>query len=148
MFQVSLSFAMADWLDDEGDGPSLNEGEQVSNQLYQAGYRDGRAKGDEAAFQTNFDSGFERGLLIGRRAGELHAELQICVKNSRVPVLRVESKELERRAELVLTLLLNDLLDASKEESAVLTEIRALLRIFPAPVMLLFEDFAASLMMN
>jgi hypothetical protein len=59
--------------------------------MYQAGYRDGAGKGNEAAFQKRFDAGFSRGMIIGRLIGELWLEIQLALKN--LPQLPVQTVE-------------------------------------------------------
>lgn len=57
-----------------------NESVSTAISMYQAGYRDGAAKGNEVAFQNRFDAGFERGMIIGRLIGELWLEIQKTLK--------------------------------------------------------------------
>lgn len=117
------------------------EAHRASSTLYQAGYRDGKVKGEERKFQSNFDEGFVDGSLLGRACGELFGEIQSALKHSQYTLKSTELLDLQRRSTSVLSILLQDF---TKEEAVdhrlLVSQLRGLLAPFPVPVLLALEE--------
>lgn len=66
-----------DWCDDgDVDGSDAMIAATVhsmSDKLYNDGYRVGRSMADDVQMQRGFDSGFSRGIVVGKACGRLYA---------------------------------------------------------------------------
>jgi hypothetical protein len=135
-----------DWDDDDAAPAPKSEADVAGNRLYLAGFRDGKAKEDEEIFQHNFDQGFEKGARLGALCGELYAEVQHAVKMSS-GLLKAEKEDFEQREELVLRFILEKCSNSAMitTDPILIQELENLVKPFPAPVLLVFDDLRAVL---
>lgn len=134
--------------DDEGDdiSPLKDESVKIKSSLYQAGFRDGKAKEEEKLFQVNFDEGFADGMLLGRKIGELWAEIQqslLSMKNLPLRVVPEEEQQmLDLKSKQTLVILMKVLPERLKEGNceSTLHELEQILKEFPVPVLLTLNE--------
>lgn len=129
------------WEDDdfcEDDGTAMDSAEfgKISYKLSNDGYRIGKGKEEERLMQIGFDSGFSRGMQLGKMCGSLFAMARIVAnkqtKNSTVLIVQLQG------------LLFEDLPENKRSTSEILKNISEILSTISADLSVVFEEFQKS----